>query len=172
MESEYIWGIKLKLRHFLSVDVTDLTQTHLFERLLYPPENHDGFSSASSCFAKKLISLLLYECVKRWNKNIVGQSVRPEWQDEDKNNFRSSPGPHSGSVDDSVYYFSREKTGEDKCSLCLRSAVFYVLGSRLGVHLTVWDPFCHCFVCRIWALMPGSLENDRATDLDALAKQL
>ena len=35
------------------------------------------------------------------------------------------PSSHNvNSVVDSFYYFSREKTGEDKCSLCLRSAVF------------------------------------------------
>lgn len=34
------------------------------------------------------------------------------------------PSLHNDSVVDSVYYFSREKRGEDKCCLCLRSAVF------------------------------------------------
>ncbi len=39
-------------------------------------------------------------------------------------NLHFCPLSHYDSVVDSVYYFSREKTGEDKCSLCLRSAVF------------------------------------------------
>lgn len=64
---------------------------------------------------------------------------------------------HDDSVVDSFYYLSREKTGEDKCSLCLRSAVFCPQVKDFGFHVTVPDSFfCHLFVSqfRLWAVLP------------------